>query len=211
VLGLLEPDRIYPITWFEQRLGVGRTPIREGLLDLISHGLVLPVRNRGYRVASLEDPDVEEIFRLRELLEVPAHSAAAGKIDGAGMRQLRDLLTELRRAAAQRDALGFVTADREFHLTIARYGGSRWVLGFISRLRDQVRIRGAMAAALMRMNSQHADIVTSLERGNSKRVAEIASRHLSETKRAWLLSNQVSRVVTAKAKRRRTGRGGATA
>jgi DNA-binding GntR family transcriptional regulator len=209
VLGYLEPGRLYPITWFEKRLDMSRTPIREGLLDLVSHGLVLPVRNRGYKIATLESPEIDEIFRLRELLEVPAHAHAAKTIREDEVRQLRRLFDELDRAADRADALAFVTADREFHLQIIGYGGSRWSQEFVNRLRDQVLIRGPVVASLMKMNKQHAQILSALESGNAVRTRSLAKKHLRDTKRAWMLINAKSGTAARTgSKDRRTARGG---
>ena len=61
-----------------ERFGVSRTPVREALLLLERQGVVRFERNRGVRVLETSVHDLEEVFTLRLLLEVPATYRACG-------------------------------------------------------------------------------------------------------------------------------------
>ena len=54
------------------RYGVSRNTLREAVAQLLSHGLLVKVANKGIYVRTLNYADVKEIFRLRELLELEA-------------------------------------------------------------------------------------------------------------------------------------------
>ena len=58
------------------RYGVSRIPLREALNELQAEGLVVHEPNRGYFVAQLRAQDMQEVYRLRELLEAEAIEAA---------------------------------------------------------------------------------------------------------------------------------------
>src|SRR5262249_41410847 len=81
--GEIMPGEIYSAPSLASRLGVSATPVREALLDLANEGLVEPVRNRGFRVVVLDDSDLDEIFELRTMLEVPSVGRIAGRLDQA--------------------------------------------------------------------------------------------------------------------------------
>src|SRR6478609_8348458 len=55
-------------------LGLSRTPVREALRMLAIEGLIEMVPNRGARVVSWTSADIDEVYRLRALLE--GHGAA---------------------------------------------------------------------------------------------------------------------------------------
>jgi len=51
---------------------VSATPVREALLDLTKEGLLEPVRNKGFRVVVLSEQQLDDVYRIREMLEVPS-------------------------------------------------------------------------------------------------------------------------------------------
>ena len=70
--GRLEAGERYSVAQLAERFGVSRTPVREALLVLERQGVVRFERNRGVRVLETTAHDLEEVFALRLLLEVPA-------------------------------------------------------------------------------------------------------------------------------------------
>ena len=70
--GRLVAGERYSVAQLAERFGVSRTPVREALLVLERQGVVRFERNRGVRVLETTAHDLEEVFALRLLLEVPA-------------------------------------------------------------------------------------------------------------------------------------------
>ena len=56
--GEMAPGELYSVGYFASRLGVSPTPIRDALFDLVRHGLLTVVRNRGFQVVTLEQRDI---------------------------------------------------------------------------------------------------------------------------------------------------------
>ncbi len=71
-----------------QQMGVSRAPVREALRQLEEEGLVRSEPNRGTFVTELSIRDIEEIQRLREVLECFALRRAADRLMGAGLANL---------------------------------------------------------------------------------------------------------------------------
>lgn len=61
----LEPGRRLRFDELRATYDVGISPLREALMHLASEGLVVAEQRRGYRVAPVSTPDLEEIARLR--------------------------------------------------------------------------------------------------------------------------------------------------
>jgi DNA-binding GntR family transcriptional regulator len=121
-----------------RRLGLGKTPIREALVRLVHEGLVRAIPRHGYEVAPITLADVEDLFRLRRVLEPAATELAAGRIDPATERRLTALSRvescvpgDLRSVAAYR------RATHEFHVLVARAAGSRRLAEAVERLEDE--------------------------------------------------------------------------
>ena len=61
VSGELEPGRIYSAPALGAMFGVSATPVREAMLDLVRENLVTTVPNKGYRVTTMDEADLDDI------------------------------------------------------------------------------------------------------------------------------------------------------
>lgn len=66
--GRLPPGAKLRVEALQERYQVGASPLREALNRLISVRLVEQVERRGFRVATLSDDDLMELFRARKLI-----------------------------------------------------------------------------------------------------------------------------------------------
>jgi len=188
--GEITAGKIYSVPSLAETLGVSVTPVREAMLDLVAEGLIEAVPNRGFRVIEPTPRDLDEIFELRLMLEVPATAALAAKPSDA-----LDIEAHLRRAeaiehhAGAGDTAGFLQADREFHLSIVGASGNQRLVELVSRLRDQARLYGVeQLARLGRLEAsarEHRDIVEGIRRGDVDGVTELVIRHLRHTRGIW--------------------------
>ena len=97
------PGSLHSVAELAETLGVSRTPVREALIELASRGMVQFERNRGVRILQTSIHDLEEIFEIRLMLEVPATAQAVGRMSPAEIRALRGQLTLMEQAAAAGD------------------------------------------------------------------------------------------------------------
>src|SRR6478672_10391255 len=70
------------------QLGVSKTPIREALTRLEQDGLVETTSFKGAAVTMYSRRDLQEIYELRELLEIAAVRKAATAMDEQGRSRL---------------------------------------------------------------------------------------------------------------------------
>lgn len=180
--------QIYPVSYFGSRLGVSATPIREALFDLAGEGLVEVVRNRGFRVPRLSDQDLDELYELRVMLEVPAVGRAAAAPE-SGSNDLRKLAAKLVSHAERREVAEFLWADRTFHLAILEGLGNRQLVDLVASLRDRTRLRGiadmATSGILVETASEHLELLDAL-RTHDQLAAEAWMRHhLRHVRGTW--------------------------
>src|SRR2546423_7464911 len=125
VSGTLRPGVIYSAPALAATFGVSATPVREAMLDLAKEGLVEAVRNKGFRITEVSERDLDELTELRLLIEVPTTARLAGRLDAAALAELRELAAAIEAGAAAGDLIGYLEADREFHLTLLGHTGNR--------------------------------------------------------------------------------------
>ncbi|MFJ1913471.1 GntR family transcriptional regulator [Streptomyces sp. NPDC088147] len=184
-----------------RELEVSPTPVREALVQLEHTGLISRVALKGYRVAPPLSPEqLAELFDLRTILETAAVERAVPRTG--------DLLPELRTAHARhvlhahrvrtsRGARGrpagfpdlreCFAADWEFHLTIIRASGNRFLLRTAESLSAQVlRLRQTADPGTTDIESavdEHAAILAAFESGDPERPAVALREHLAAVAR----------------------------
>jgi DNA-binding GntR family transcriptional regulator len=162
-------------------LGLSRTPVREALRMLAAEGVVELVHNRGARVATWTASDIDEIYRLRALLEGHGAALAARDATAAQVTELRHLAERYERAVDDEARTPGQSAqcNNAFHAAVVAASGS-------SRLRtllDVIASVPLVTQALQRYSDddrrrsvlQHRDILTAIEH-HDQELAESAMR-----------------------------------
>jgi DNA-binding GntR family transcriptional regulator len=192
IRGELTPGSLHSVQELADVLGVSRTPVREALIDLSAQGMVRFERNRGVRILQTSLHDLEEIFALRLLLEVPAAHVAAEQITDAALRSLRREFAAMERAAQADDEQTLMEHDRKFHGIILEASGNRRLAGTVDRLRDLVLVRGVSTAGRSRslpsIVEEHREVLGSMERRDAPASARALREHILHT--AELLLSQ---------------------
>ncbi|MQB01063.1 MAG: FCD domain-containing protein [Actinobacteria bacterium] len=103
VSGRLAPGSRLPEDELAALSGVSRTPVREALRRLQAEGFVEFRSNRGARVASWTQDDIDDLYGLRGLLESYAAMLAAERIDDEALEELDALAAEMKQLAENPD------------------------------------------------------------------------------------------------------------
>lgn len=185
VNGELVAGTLYSVQDLADRLGVSRTPVREALIQLVGRGMVRFEKNRGVRVLQTSLHDLEEVFAMRLLLEVPATYRAVTQRTPTWVKLLGAQLKVMRSAADRRDEPAFMAADRRFHEIINEASGNVRLARYIDSLRDMVLLRGSSTVDKSRtlgaILAEHEQIYLHVEAGRAAQAAEAMRSHLRHT------------------------------
>jgi DNA-binding GntR family transcriptional regulator len=100
------------------RLDVGRTAVRAALVRLDQEGLVTLEPNRGARVRLISDREALEIEEVRATLEAMLARRAASRATPTDLRDLRQVVVEMRQRVEKKDAIGYSDLNARFHQRI---------------------------------------------------------------------------------------------
>ena len=185
--GRLAAGERYSVGALADRLGVSRTPVREALLVLERQGLVRFERNKGVRILTPSAGDLEEVFALRLLLEVPATRRAALRLTDADLDALDRELDAMDRASSAGAEGPFMAHDQRFHEIVLDAAGNRRLAMQVDQLRDQVRLRGASTVGRSRdlatIIREHVAIRDALRARDAAAAATAMRAHLVATGR----------------------------
>jgi DNA-binding GntR family transcriptional regulator len=174
-----------------RRIQVSRTPLREALSRLERDGLAVSKRGLGYFAPAFDPKVVQELYEFREILEVGACRLAARRIGGSGIRELRDVMTQLA-GFARKKKLSVDELHDEVHLglriheIIARESGNDLVCGSLFQLYDRLRLLTWIDVLWFDTWSvtrrEHRDLVAAVIAGKADQAAKIAQRHVKRSK-----------------------------
>ena len=106
-----------------QQLGISSTPVREALQSLDAEGLIEIIPNRGAVVRSYDEETLEELYRLRALLEGHAARQAAARITEPQLRGLEESCERFGRLRASDDVRSLVRENLVFHSAVLEAAG----------------------------------------------------------------------------------------
>lgn len=189
VAGHMRPGVVYSVPTLAEQFGVSATPVREAMLDLAKAGLVQPVRNKGFRVVELTEKDLDDITALRALIEVPTVARLAEVADTNALHGLRPLAEDICVNAEQGNLLGYLEADRRFHLTLLSLANNARLVDVVSDLRAQTRLYGLDRLLeehrLTASAREHASLLEALLRRDAAEAEQLMRRHIGHVRGIW--------------------------
>ena len=182
--GRLSPGERTSVRALSDALGISRTPVREALVELANGRMVEFERNRGVRILVAQRSDVQEIFQLRLLLEVPATHAAVPKLGKPGVKALAATLTAMRESGD--DESTFMQHDWAFHEALLSANGNRRLVEIIENVRHQTRLHGISTVGRSRplaaIVTEHTAIYDAAAAGDADGAAAAMAVHLTTTR-----------------------------
>ena len=148
-------------TEYAERMHISRTPLREALRKLERDGLVEYVVRRGVVVRAFTIADVEEIYTIRNALEMLTLPAIVRNATAEDIRSLRALLQEMDAFDETGDIEALSPRARAFHTQLTR-------LSKMNRLCASLRARISISRAFRRCPSRG-------KRGGTRRTGSITS------------------------------------
>jgi DNA-binding GntR family transcriptional regulator len=189
VSGEIRPGNIYSASGMATRLGTSNAPVREAMLTLVNQGVMEVVPNRGFRVTPVTDKDLDEVYELRVMLEVPAVEELARRPNTAELEGIREHARTCTQAARDGDMTVFLEADRDFHLTMLALLGNRRLVQLVEVLRDQTRLYGlhklAAEGRLVSTSQEHFDLLDAVLAGDVELSGRVMLQHLQHVRSDW--------------------------
>lgn len=201
---LLPGDRLDSVEQLAKSFDVGRSAIREALMSLQAKGLIVIRHGEGtfVRQLSTEDitiqmppsslfnqKDIEEIFEVREVLELGVIKKAAARRSQNHLLVLQQAIHIMSEALTDHQASS--EADFLFHTTIAKAADNQLLVTMLEHiskpLADQIQQTRVLLATrnpqvLEQLHAEHIAIYEAIEKQDEQAAKEAMSRHLTTVK-----------------------------
>ena len=174
----LPPGAVIDERQLMERLGLGRTPVREALRRLAQEQLVEVFPRRGMFVTNVDVRDLARISEVRLVLEPEAARLAAERATEEEREELSELGDRIKRGA---DLMGL---DEQIHRAIYRAAHNDLLektLGEYYVLAHRIwMIALDRARELEEAVEAHRDLIQAVAVGNGDRAAELMRSHVED-------------------------------
>ncbi|MCA4133876.1 GntR family transcriptional regulator [Arthrobacter sp. M4] len=194
IAGTLTEGTLYSAPALAAAFGVSATPVREAMMDLTREGLVETVKNKGFRITTMSDRELDEIAQIRQLLEPPVVGDVAGTVPPSGMAVLRRMADNIVDTAREGDLAAYLAADRDFHAELLRHSGNAQLVELATSLRTRTRLYGLKALSdsnrLADSAKEHHVLLDLIEAGDGPAAEELMHRHIGHARGLWATGEQ---------------------
>lgn len=164
------------------RLGVGRSSVREAFRALEEAGLVRLEKNRGVFVREIGDDEAEEMYAVRAGLDELAGRLLAPRITVGQVDELRRLVDDLEALLAPESFATYFPLNLRFHDRIVEMTGNGKLLLMYRRLINEMHLlrrRGLLrGGGLLVSNDEHRAIVAALASRDAEAAAAAMRDHV---------------------------------
>ena len=173
-------------TEYADRLHISRTPLREALRKLERDGLVEYVMRRGVVVHAFTTEDVEQIYTIRNSLELLTLPYIIENATEEDIRDLRKKLAEMDKFQAVDDVESLSPLARDFHTSLTAISRKNRILRVIEGQDEYIRRFSAMAIKQEnRRNAAHEEhhkLVDYVEKRDLEKFEKLMKAHIERSK-----------------------------
>jgi DNA-binding GntR family transcriptional regulator len=137
--GELEPRSRVNELELAERFGISRTPLREAIKILATEGLLELLPNRGARVVSISNQEIDEMIEVVAGLEAIAADLACRRITDEEVTRIEGLHERMVAAWKQDDNTGYFTFNRQIHETIVAASRNATLKGLYDNLSGRIQ------------------------------------------------------------------------
>lgn len=184
--GEIQRGTLRPGTWLKQndvssRLGVSTTPVREAFTILQAQGFVTLDPYKGAVVFGPSTQEVNELYKIREVLEALAIESTIPNLTDKDLRALQRTIDEMR---ATDDGGRWLELNDEFHRRLYASSDLPRLSALIGSLRDASSAYLHMFvsnADRNRADNEHQQLLEACKERDTAQAREVLTTHLKQT------------------------------
>jgi DNA-binding GntR family transcriptional regulator len=159
---------------------VSRLPVREALRMLRQEGLISDRGARGAEVSSLSPKDVEDLFDVRQSLEVLACRLAAKRATTADLARLKGLLDDAEAFLAKGSVMEAHRSNSEFHDAITAIADNNFLKSALEPLQGRMHWLFRHVSDLPELIREHRDLYAAIASGDPDKAAAQSASHIGK-------------------------------
>jgi len=122
----LPPGHLFSESDLSERIGIGRTPLREALQRLASEGMVRSMPRLGMQVTEIDATEYLDLLATRGVLDTLLAEQAAHRASPSEREAIKEGIEQMISAAHAGDEQAFIQADRQADRLLEQAAGNPW-------------------------------------------------------------------------------------
>lgn len=159
---------------------VSKIPVREALKRLEAEGLVEFQRNRGAVVKSITEPEIEQIFEVRAMLESNALRLSVPHMTEETFHKAEKYCDAF---AQETNVARWAELNWQFHSCLYEDANRPFLMNLIRSVNDRIerylRVQLTLSGGTGDDDREHREILAACREGNADRAAELLHQHIS--------------------------------
>ena len=174
-----------------QTYHIGKTPLREALIQLERIGLVKREFNRGFVIKHIGRKDAEEIYDLREMLERLSVRKTIENITEEKIQKLIQTIDKMASYVKNKNIDEYSKLDMYFHILLCEFSENERLLDILKNLQYQMRMLLKTSINLPErvINlsfSEHNELYNAILTKDADKAEKLIREHIINTKKAVL-------------------------
>lgn len=184
-------------------LSISRTPIRQAFAQLQEEGFLTILPNKGAQVINPTVDEITEAFTHRKNLELLATNNIIKTISANDILKLNELIQLERETYKQKDFVGYIEVNKEFHYTLIKDCGNRFLESHTLKMINQTHIYLALYDHFYHINekenirssNEHQMLITFIKEKEIEAFSQLLAKHISTATAEY--KNRVNRFYQA--------------
>lgn len=177
------------------RTGVTRHAVRKAFDELERMGLVIRQPNKGVQVRDYSISEIEELYEIRECLEVRAATRFIRPADGTLVEQLTDIAGRHRDASRAQRFADVFSLNNSFHEMLYRASGNQQLADAILHYTfatHPIRTRAFPSEELREIAiTEHFRMIDAIAAGDGQTLAGVIRTHITRPKEFYLKATYI--------------------
>ncbi|WP_244834751.1 GntR family transcriptional regulator [Clostridium sp. BJN0001] len=173
-----------------EKLSISRTPIREALNRLVYENIAKVNSNNSIVVADITTDEIEDITKVRTVLETLSITLLKGKMDDKKFEELNSLINEHIDALKNNYMEKVLECDFCFHVKLAEFTENKFLLSTIESANLIIRrfliLSGTLEKYSRLAAKEHEDVYKELKKGNYDIAQSKMNTHLTNVNKRML-------------------------
>jgi DNA-binding GntR family transcriptional regulator len=185
----IKPGHRLDHEYLRKEIGVSTTPIREALNRLMEEGFIFQIKNRGYFVSDLSIEELENLYEVREALEVFAIRKIlreGRKITKALKREIDKTMDLYFKYAHEEPYRNRLPLDQKFHVNLAKLSNNSLLSTMLENIFEKVNYKRRVVELHPQRgkeaSKEHYKIFDLFLEGNEKKLIECLQGHIRKGK-----------------------------
>ena len=194
--GDLKMGQILSERGISEELGVSKSPVREALAQLRDEGLVTIEPQKGARVFTLSEHEVNQICDFRQAIETAAFELALKRNQKALAKDMNQIVKDMTAARKSGDEARYLALDTAFHQAIFGNCENDYLsasynryLGKIAALRTHLSVLPQHTELSF---EEHIAITAAVQKSDMQEIQRLLADHIDRTRNTYKASTTPS-------------------